>query len=599
MLQAATEPDPESPAGRKGNPPRVRQQMTQTLLFMNLFGVRRTWDLRSYSGDGLALVSERKRAYGYIHTERFLSQLAAAGAAERLADGLARWTSGLWKAGKQPESEVLYIDGHRKAVYSDSLLPRGLVARHGKILGCRALTLLHDAAGHPLLALTNRGDQHLTVGFPQIVARYEQTVGQGQLSRLVVDREGMGAAFLRAMSQTRTVITLLRADQYKGLDSFTEVGEFVPFEYDRHGTLIREVAPARFALLVPDTGGVSLPLWVALVRDWRRRVPVPPDEDLRHEGRQWWEPGWIATPAPAAPTAPKLIPVVCTANLFDAPTLAQTYFHRWSAQENSIRDFLIPLGLDVNHGYAKAPVENSEVTKRRTALLKRLDNCQRWAENARRKARWNSKRYHRLYQQTKDYAESLYRILNHYASCLGQSSLVEYRQEILIKERKALFDTDITARWTQTRRARDRSDAEWRKHARYAQQQRQILRELDTLQAQERPMFELNHAKDQLMTLCKLALANLVMWTRDHFFPAAYAHATVKRLLPFFQLHGRILTFHDRVLVTLRLFNDRALNRDLSTLCERVNQASLHLPSGKRLLFRLAESSRPTSLASP
>ncbi len=47
-------------------------------------------------------------------------------------------------------------------------------------------------------------------------------------------------------------------------------------------------------------------------------------------------------------------------------------------------------------------------------------------------------------------------------------------------------------------------------------------------------MHELDNRKDQIMTVCKLALANLAMWVRDRFFPATYAHATWQRLLPFF-----------------------------------------------------------------
>ncbi len=39
-------------------------------------------------------------------------------------------------------------------------------------------------------------------------------------------------------------------------------------------------------------------------------------------------------------------------------------------------------------------------------------------------------------------------------------------------------------------------------------------------------MDELEHAKDQVMTVLKLALANLVMWARDTYFPATYAQAT-------------------------------------------------------------------------
>jgi len=59
-------------------------------------------------------------------------------------------------------------------VYTEVSIPRGLIGRTGKILGCRALILLHDSAGHPLLAITHRGDRHLTQSLPDIVERYIQ-----------------------------------------------------------------------------------------------------------------------------------------------------------------------------------------------------------------------------------------------------------------------------------------------------------------------------------------------------------------------------------------------------------------------------------------
>ncbi len=42
--------------------------------------------------------------------------------------------------------------------------------------------------------------------------------------------------------------------------------------------------------------------------------------------------------------------------------------------------------------------------------------------------------------------------------------------------------------------------------------------------------------------------------------------------------------------VELRPFNDRALNRDLIVLCERVNQASPRLPDGRLLMFTIRPS---------
>lgn len=110
--------------------------------------------------------------------------------------------------------------------------------------------------------------------------------------------------------------------------------------------------------------------------------------------------------------------------------------------------------------------------------------------------------------------------------------------------------------------------------SRSCKEQREVLRALEDMKAQEKTMYELDHQKDQVMTVCKVALANLAMWVRDRYFPSSYAQATWKRLLPFFQLPGTITQDATMVQVELRPFNDRALNRDLAVLCERVNQAS-------------------------
>jgi hypothetical protein len=65
-----------------------------------------------------------------------------------------------------------------------------------KVLGCRALVVLHDQQGHPLLVTTHRGDQHLTGGLPAILTYSEQAAGMARLKRIVVDREGIAAEFL-------------------------------------------------------------------------------------------------------------------------------------------------------------------------------------------------------------------------------------------------------------------------------------------------------------------------------------------------------------------------------------------------------------------
>lgn len=257
----------------------------------------------------------------------------------------------LWQEAREQEVACrIYIDGHRKPVYTDQLIPRGLIGCSGKILGCRALVLLHDEQGHPRLATTHRGDQHLTMGLPPLLARYQDSKGKAPSVRVIVDREGMAAPFLRDLKALgHTVVTVLRTDQYDGLESFTEVGIFVPLERDRQGQLVREVAPASFALPLPDQKGQFLPLRVALIRDLRRHVLSPKPDEETEEVRKpaWWQAEWKVEPTPAAPTTAKLIPIVTTADTVDAVELAQTYTRRWPVQENIIRDFLLPLGLEI------------------------------------------------------------------------------------------------------------------------------------------------------------------------------------------------------------------------------------------------------------
>ncbi len=67
------------------------------------------------------------------------------------------------------------------------------------------------------------------MGLPQALARYEQAGGKTAHARIIVDREGMAASFLKDLAEAgHTVVTLLKTNQYEGLSSFTHVGTFVP-----------------------------------------------------------------------------------------------------------------------------------------------------------------------------------------------------------------------------------------------------------------------------------------------------------------------------------------------------------------------------------
>ncbi len=589
------------------NPPNrvVVARLLLTLLFLPVAGLARTWDLRSYTGTMLAVLTGRERAYSQRYTERFLARLAHAGVAECLTKVVAQWTWSLWQpeqaSAEQPSTPaVFYVDGHRKAVYSDVLVPRGPVGKlGGKILGCRELVVLHDADGHPLLATTHRGDHHLTMGLPQMLHCYEQATGQTLMQRVVVDREGMAAEFLAQLQlEGRQVVTLLRADQYEAEQSFEQVGPWLPWRYNRHGQVICEVATARFALKRPDDALPPLQVEVALIRDWRKfHVIEQADEtgdvqewqaDLAPQQQRFWEEGWQALPAPPAPTTPKLIPVITTGQGMGAVELARTYFRRWNCQENALRDWLIPLNLDINHGYAKEQVVNSELVKRQLVAEGRQHRLEHLAQTCRARLAQLVEQDHRLEEQARANAQRRDELVVQviHLEAAGQT---EEREYFPVKARHVATEWQVRQCQAKLEKHAVRRQGILNKCEDYCRELRHVLRRQEDLEAQARQMYELDHAKDQIMTLLKLGLANLGMWVRDHYFGESYQHCGWQRLLPFFKLGGWVTTTANEVRLELCAFNNRALVRDLEEVCRNVNKSGATLPDGRRLVVSVGE----------
>jgi hypothetical protein len=596
--------DPTIPGLSPSNPA-VVARLLLTLLFLPVAGVARTWDLRSYTGTMLAVLTGRERAYSQRYTERFLARLAHAGAAACLTEVVARWTWSLWQP-EQPSAEqpdapaVFYVDGHRKAVYSDVLVPRGPVGKlGGKILGCRELVVLHDASGHPLLATTHRGDHHLTIGLPQMLHCYEQATGQALMQRVVVDREGMAADFLAQLQfEGRQVVTLLRADQYEAEGSFEQVGEWQPWRYNRHGQMICEVAAARFALRRPDHASPPVEVEVALIRDWRKLLVVEqanqPAEvqdwqaDLPDHHRCFWEEGWQALPAPPAPTSPKLIPVITTGQGMAAVDLAHTYFRRWNCQENALRDWLIPLNLDTNHGYAKELVVNSELVKRQLVAEGRRHRLESLAQASRTRLADLRDQQHQLQEQAHAYEQQRME-LSLQVMPFEATGQTEERDYFPVKARQLATDWEVRQCKARLEKNATQSLAIMNKCEGYCRELRQVLRRQEDLEAQAREMYELDHAKDQIMTLLKVGLANLGMWVRDEYFGESYQHCGGPRLLPFFKLGGWVTTTANEVQLEVCAFNNWALVRDLEELCHNMNAVPPILPDGRRLVVSVGE----------
>ena len=218
-------------------------------------------------------------------------------------------------------------------------------------------------------------------------------------------------------------------------------------------------------------------------------------------------------------------------------------------------------------------------------MEKRCANVERWREAAREKAHRASVLGTKLWKQAKEHGEVLYRALNEQLQALEAQGVTEGAYRVERRKLKAEAEAELEPLWQRVYRVQQKSHQESIKHEKYCREQRELLRALEDLTANERVMHELDNRKDQVMTLCKLALTNLAMWVRDRFFPVTYAHATWQRLQPFFRLPGRIQWGHDAVYVDLRPFNNRQLTRDLLAVCQRVNEIQPRLPDGRLLIL--------------
>ena len=202
-------------------------------------------------------------------------------------------------------------------------------------------------------------------------------------------------------------------------------------------------------------------------------------------------------------------------------------------------------------------------------------------------------RYRRLWNETKAKGEERYRVLDEQLQQLQAQGATPGQWKTERNRLQAEAQREMQEVWERVSGVLETSNKEHAKWERYCREQGDLLRALEDLAAQERTMYELDNRKDHILTSCKLALANLAMWTRDQCFPASFAHATWARLAPFFQLPGIVVSNQQTVSVRLRPFHDRPYNRDLSLVCQRVNEKQIHLPDGRLLLFSIQEMACP------
>jgi hypothetical protein len=200
---------------------------------------------------------------------------------------------------------------------------------------------------------------------------------------------------------------------------------------------------------------------------------------------------------------------------------------------------------------------NGLYVKKQEALQKRLDNVQRWADAARKRMHNASTLYRKRCQLTKERATELYRVLNNHHMELERQGVGHWQVRQTIKEKKATADTEIEEyRAAASGKPTTRAIASVPSVSATAANSANCCGPWKTWHTRNVRCTNWTRRLDQIMTVCKLALANVGMWVRDRYFPVEFAQASWHRLQPFFQLPGWIDWVRDRVEVELKPFND-------------------------------------------
>ncbi|HKF36014.1 MAG TPA: hypothetical protein VKB35_03870, partial [Ktedonobacteraceae bacterium] len=248
-----------------------------------------------------------------------------------------------------------------------------------------------------------------------------------------------------------------------------------------------------------------------------------------------------------------------------------------------------------NHGYAKEQVVNSELAKHQSVVVRRVHRLEQLVQLCRVRLVQLEQQDCHLREQVGVYEQRRSELLVQVTQ-FEDADRTEERSYFPVKARQVAVEWEIRQCRIKLEKNAVRGLRVIDKCEGYCRELRQALRHQEDLQTQAREMYELNHAKDQLMTLFKLGLANLGMWVRDHYFGESYQHCGWQRLLPFFQLGGWVTMTANEVQLEVCAFNNRTLVRDVEEVCRNVNEGAVTLPGGKRLIVTVGQRLRACPL---
>jgi hypothetical protein len=542
--------------GESGQPLRVLThsaevliRKNETLAFLPLFeNMTRLIHLDTYDDDGLGGLTESARVYRTRTMKQYLSELTRLKIAAPLGQALAHCYWQAWYAHEEvSDRHVFYVDMHDKVIWTDKPSPVGFVSALPEVKACLKQAFVHGQGGHALLCQTYAADVHLSEVVVEVAQALERAVGGKVIQVIVTDREGLSVEVLKQLAaQNVAMAALLKANQYSGETDFVRRGRFRQIKDPRTGDITHRVADADFQL-APD-----LKVRAALIYD------------LDHPER--------------------LVVLITTVSREQEPDIRRVvrwYLRRWNAQENSFRDQIAFVHLNVNFGLrAKHAVPDrrvaqhiADLTTHLAAVTHKLDSKLSQLAELQRRLQNQIARHD---QQVADLLRPPKRQGPQAATRAAK------RQQRLLNLRQRYH-----RRLSQRLAHQTRLEHEIEEHR---QEQTQVTHDLTQLDPQAQ-FFEVDTEKDQIMAHLRVGLHNSALWARDHYFSSTYRHTTPLTLWrTFFNQDGFYRETVDHIVITLKPFTDPRVQKEAVTACQRFTERRITTLSGRVIEMRVAES---------
>jgi len=516
--------------------PKVIGRKIETLLYMPVFGMERIWHFKTvYPRKGLGLAAGSGAPYKYHTMDNFLRELPRLDIDQVLSKNLAkRYIEAFRINFRTKESRTFYIDCFRKVIWTKKNIPKGMHATRNRILKCLDVYFIHDSQGRPLLPLSRPGDSYLGDVLFCLIETLEEAVGKDVVEFAIFDREGLAVAVFQEFTKKKKhFVTMLREDQYRGVDDFdlTQGSRWKTYKKDSTTGKVTEQILDCNKTLINSQRKQSYRLRAILVREVNEE---------------------------------KFAVVVTSINRRiepEASKIVDKYKARWDRQENSFKQMKPSLYLDTNHGTKVTAQKENRVIKRKVKHLeKKIQAREKKIASTRHKIGKAEKTLEQLDKRIK-------------REGINIKVPERYEKRIIRREK-------IKA-----------SIASYRSTLSTHQLKRDALNKKLEDTDQNEVLYEIDSRKDNIMTNLETALNNADIFVKEQYLPEQYRRSdfrTIRDIL--YRQQGKYLETKDKIKITLNHYDQEPEHQMLAEYAgKKISDERLTI-NGKRLVIQVANS---------